>query len=162
MVQPFIDEVWDPGEGSLIFFGSRFSHAVRKRPAAADYRVQWEFGATAAPLAPPPRLTADAEAVMAAAQGHPLYARVDGVERDGRLMLMELELIEPHLFLGWDTDAPARLAGGLGAFVTRPPTGKAGRSRQAVRRAARVGCAGGARAGRRLHRRGYPAAPPSA
>jgi glutathione synthase/RimK-type ligase-like ATP-grasp enzyme len=120
MVQPFIDEVCDPGEWSLMFFGSRFSHAVRKRPAAADYRVQWEFGGTAAPLAPPPRLIADAEAVMAAVPGHPLYARVDGVERDGRLMLMELELIEPHLFLGWDADASGRLASVLAAFVSRP------------------------------------------
>src|SRR5439155_1601956 len=105
MVQPFIDEVRDPGEWSIIFLGGRFSHAVRKRPAAADYRVQWEFGGTAAPMAPPARLVADAAAVMAALPGHPLYARVDGVERDGRLMLMELELIEPHLFLGWDADA---------------------------------------------------------
>ena len=120
MVQPFIDEVRDPGEWSIIFFGGRFSHAVRKRPAATDYRVQWEFGGTAAPMAPPPRLVADAEAVMAAVPGNPLYARVDGVERADRLMLMELELIEPHLFLGWDTDAPARLAGTLAAFVNRP------------------------------------------
>jgi len=49
-------------------------------------------------MAPPPRLVADAEAVMAAVPGNPLYARVDGVERADRLMLMELELIEPHLF----------------------------------------------------------------
>src|SRR3989442_1432036 len=61
-----------------------------------------------------------ADTVRAAAPGHPLYAGVDGVERDGRLMLMELELIEPHLFLGWDADAPARLAGTLAAFVNRP------------------------------------------
>ncbi|PYP05101.1 MAG: hypothetical protein DMD57_04710 [Gemmatimonadetes bacterium] len=120
MVQPFIDEVRDPGEWSIIFLGGRFSHAVRKRPAAADYRVQWEFGGTAAPMAPPARLVADAAAVMAALPGHPLYARVDGVERDGRLMLMELELIEPHLFLGWDADATGRLARVLAAFVTRP------------------------------------------
>ncbi len=35
-------------------------------------------------------------------------------------MLMELELIEPHLFLGWDADATGRLAGALAAFITRP------------------------------------------
>ena len=120
MVQPFIDEVRDPGEWSIIFFGGRFSHAVRKRPTAPDYRVQWEFGGTAAPMAPPPRLVADAEAVMAAVPGKPLYARVDGVERADRLMLMELELIEPHLFLGWDADATGRLAGLLAAIVSRP------------------------------------------
>src|SRR5882762_2803906 len=120
MVQPFIDEVCDPGEWSIIFFGGRFSHAVRKRPAATDYRVQWEFGCFVMLRPPPPRLVADAEAVMAAVPGNPLYARVDGVERADRLMLMELELIEPHLFLGWDADATGRLAVALGALVTRP------------------------------------------
>src|SRR2546429_582786 len=49
MVQPFIDEVRDPGEWSIIFLGGRFSHAVRKRPAAADDRVQWEVGGPAGP-----------------------------------------------------------------------------------------------------------------
>jgi hypothetical protein len=82
--------------------------------------VQWEFGGSAVPMAPPHQLLTDAERVVAAVPGEPLYARVDGVERAGRLMLMELELIEPHLFLGWDTGAAARLAAALGAFVTRP------------------------------------------
>src|SRR5437899_1122020 len=86
---------------------------------AGDYRVQWEFGGTADAMVPPGNLVADAEAVMTAVPGNPLYARVDGVERDGRLVLMELELIEPHLFLGWDAGAPGRLAAALGALVTR-------------------------------------------
>src|SRR2546430_17440982 len=68
------------------------SHAVLKRPAEGDYRVQWEFGGSAVTMAPPPTLVADAEAVMAAAPGDPGYARVDGGGRDGHLVLMELEL----------------------------------------------------------------------
>ena len=44
----------------------------------------------------------------------------DAVERDGRLVLMELELIEPHLFLGWDAGAATRLAESIGTLVTRP------------------------------------------
>jgi len=121
MVQPFMSEVRDAGEWSFLFLGGRFSHAVLKRPGAGagDYRVQWEFGGTADAMVPPGNLVADAEAVMTAVPGNPLYARVDGVERDGRLVLMELELIEPHLFLGWDAGAPGRLAAALGALVTR-------------------------------------------
>ena len=120
MVQPFVREVVEPGEWSIVFLGGRFSHAVLKRPGAGagDYRVQWEFGGSAAAMAPPDTLLADAEAVMAAVPGDPAYARVDGVERDGRLILMELELIEPHLFLAWDAGATGRLAGALGARVT--------------------------------------------
>ena len=110
MVQPLLPEVADAGEWSLVFLGRRFSHAVLKRPAPGDYRVQWEFGGSAESAVPPGHLIADAERVIAAVPGDALYVRVDGVEREGRLVLMELELIEPHLFLGWDTDAAGRLA----------------------------------------------------
>jgi len=110
MVQPLLREVGDAGEWSLLFLGGRFSHAVLKRPASGDYRVQWEFGGSAVSAAPPRRLLDDAERVIAATPGDPVYARVDGVEREGRLVLMELELIEPHLFLGWDAEAADRLA----------------------------------------------------
>ena len=119
MVQPLLSEVSDAGEWSIVFLGGRFSHAVLKRPAAGDYRVQWEFGGSAVSAAPARRLIADAERVLAAAPGDALYARVDGVEREGRLVLMELELIEPHLFLGWDNGAAGRLAEALRAALAR-------------------------------------------
>jgi hypothetical protein len=119
MVQPLLSEVSDAGEWSMVFLARRFSHAVLKRPAAGDYRVQWEFGGSAVSATPPQGVQADAERVIAAAPGDPLYARVDGVERDGRLVLMELELIEPHLFLGWDNGAAGRLAGALRAAFAR-------------------------------------------
>ncbi len=110
MVQPLLPEVAAVGEWSLVFLGGRFSHAVLKRPGRDDYRVQWEFGGSADSAVPPDALVADAARVMAAVPGEPVYARVDGVERDGHLMLMELELIEPHLFLGWEHRAAERLA----------------------------------------------------
>ena len=83
MVQPLMPEVAEVGEWSLVFLGGRFSHAVRKRPAAGDYRVQWEFGGSADTAAPPDALVADAARVLAAVPGEPVYARVDGVERGG-------------------------------------------------------------------------------
>src|SRR5437870_1029266 len=83
MVQPFVSEVRDRGEWSILFLGGQLSHAVLKRPAEGDYRVQWEFGGSAVTMAPPPTLVADAEAVMAAVPGDPVYARVDGVEHHG-------------------------------------------------------------------------------
>ena len=57
---------------------------------------------------------------LAAVPGDPVYARVDGVERDGHLVLMELELIEPHLFLRWHAGAATRLAASIGALVIQP------------------------------------------
>lgn len=110
LVQPYLAEVRAPGEWSLLFYGGRYSHAVLKRPAAGDFRVQWEFGGSAVTAAPPARLVGDAERVLQLAPGKALYARVDGVEGGGSLILTELELIEPHLFLGWHRDAAARLA----------------------------------------------------
>src|SRR5450432_3586944 len=103
-VQPFPPEIED-GEWSLVFLGGEFSHAVKKRPAAGDFRVQHDFGGTVERCDPDPALVEDARAVLRAAADATntmvediLYARVDGVVRSGRLLLMELELIEPVLF----------------------------------------------------------------
>jgi hypothetical protein len=51
-----------------------------------------------------------ARSVLAALPELPLYARVDGVLRDGRLLLMELELIEPGLALNVDPASADRFA----------------------------------------------------
>src|SRR2546422_2977778 len=113
MVQPYIDVVRDQGEWSLMFWGRRYSHSVLKRPAGADFRVQWEYGGSAVAKKPPRSVREDAERALAVVPPETLYARVDGVEREGRLVVMELELIEPHLFLGWEPSAPDRLAQAL-------------------------------------------------
>src|SRR5438034_3289192 len=121
MVQPFMSEVRDAGEWSFLFLGGRFSHAVVKRPGAGagEYRVAWEFVSTAGAMVPQCNLVADAEAVMAAMPGNPLYARVDGVERDGRLVLMEVAMIDPQRLVGWDAGAAAQLAGAMRAALGR-------------------------------------------
>ena len=114
MVQPVAPEIEADGEWSLMFFGGRYSHAVRKRAACGDFRVQGDFGGTARAETPPGRLVADAERLMdwvhrRFTEDAPLlYARVDGIERGGRLVLMELELIEPELFFRCDPAAAAR------------------------------------------------------
>ena len=116
MVQPFIEAVKDEGEWSLVFFGGRFSHAVLKRPRAGDYRVQGEFGGAWKRAAPDPASIAAAERVLAARPfpaSEALYARVDGVSDGGRFALMELELVEPSLFLDADEGAARRFAGAI-------------------------------------------------
>ena len=116
MVQPFLPEIED-GEWSLVFLGGEFSHAVKKRPAAGDFRVQHDFGGTIERCEPDPALVDDASAALRAAAEATdtgleeiLYARVDGVVRAGRLLLMELELIEPVLFFAQAPGAAARMA----------------------------------------------------
>jgi glutathione synthase/RimK-type ligase-like ATP-grasp enzyme len=110
MVQQFLPAVLSEGELSLVFLAGAFSHAVRKRPASGDFRVQEQFGGTAERADVEPGLIRQAAAAVAASPGKPLYARVDGVVVDGGLVLMELELVEPTLFFGLDGTAADRLA----------------------------------------------------
>ncbi len=100
LVQPFIPEIVHVGEYSLIFFNEKFSHAVLKTPATADFRVQHYYGGTIQTIVPSETLFASAQALVDRFAKKTLYARVDGVEIDGIFHLMELELIEPYLFLG--------------------------------------------------------------
>lgn len=104
LIQPFLPAVTDEGELSLLYFGGRFSHALIKRPKAGDYRTQGQYGAQETGIDPPEGALAAAEAVLATAEGAPLvYARVDLVRGpDGQWLLMELELIEPWLYLSHD------------------------------------------------------------
>lgn len=117
MVQPYLDEVREPGEWSLVYLGGRFSHAVLQRPAPGDFRVQFAYGGTAVDRDPPPYLIAAAAAVLGTLPTEPLYARVDGVERGGRFLLSELELIEPHLYLATAPGAAPRFARALVAAL---------------------------------------------
>ena len=98
MAQPFMPEILDEGEYSLLFFEGAFSHAVLKRARPGDFRVQAEHGGSQAPVTPSAPIVDQARAALLAAPSSGLYARVDGVVRDGRLILMELELIEPFLY----------------------------------------------------------------
>ena len=99
MVQKFIPEITTRGEWSLVYFGGEFSHAVRKYPAQGDFRVQKEFGGRAVQARPGTDMIRQGRAVIGNSPGDSLYARVDGIEVSGELHVMELELIEPALFL---------------------------------------------------------------
>ncbi len=119
MLQPFLEEIVQDGEWSLLFFDGEFSHGVRKRARPGDFRVQSDFGGTAALEDAPPQLVEDARGVLELARSAcgvseaPLFARIDGVERGGRLLLVEAELIEPELFLALSPEAPRRFAEAL-------------------------------------------------
>ncbi|HKO57839.1 MAG TPA: hypothetical protein VJ276_18370 [Thermoanaerobaculia bacterium] len=109
LVQPYMEEIED-GEWSLVFFGGEYSHAVLKRPRKGDFRVQSDFGGSAALRIPDARIIEQAAKLV---KPDWLYARVDGIERGGRFLLMELELTEPALFFGADPAAPARFLAAL-------------------------------------------------
>ncbi len=119
LVQPYLPSLAESGEASLVYFGGQFSHAIRKRPAAGDFRVQDMYGGTVEACTPTPEETALAAQALACTPAPTTYARVDLVRLpDGRPAVMELELIEPELFLGADPQAPERFAQVLKTLAT--------------------------------------------
>jgi glutathione synthase/RimK-type ligase-like ATP-grasp enzyme len=108
IVQPLIEEIAKTGEFSLMLFGGDFSHAVVKRPRSGDFRVQEHLGGVTLPSRAPPGAERLARQALAAAPAKATYARVDIVpDDDGVLRIMELELIEPALFLDHAPDGGA-------------------------------------------------------
>ena len=119
LVQPFMAGVAD-GEVSILVLDGEVSHAVRKVPAAGDFRVHEFYGGTEVAHEP---TSAELEPRGGGAGGGAdrpplLYARVDCVADDlGVPRLMELELIEPSLFLPY---APAARSTGCSALRLDP------------------------------------------
>jgi glutathione synthase/RimK-type ligase-like ATP-grasp enzyme len=118
LVQSYMPEVASGGEWSLVFFGLVYSHAALKRPQSGDFRVQERLGGRTLAAEPDPDLVNQARSIVAAVSQPLLYARVDGVERDGRFILMELEIIEPSLFLTFGKRAAERFAAAILEVVT--------------------------------------------
>ena len=111
LVQPYIESITSEGEYSLFFMNGRYSHAIGKIPAPGDFRVQEEHGAEISRIDPPAGLHEIAERVFSHIEPRPAYGRGDWVRGpDGEFLLMELELVEPSLYLRTDPGAPARFA----------------------------------------------------
>ena len=124
LVQPFQPTI-TAGEWSLMLFGGKFSHAVLKTPAAGDFRVQPHLGGIDTAAVPPKGAIELATAALAAAPLPALYARVDLIAAaNGALKIMELELIEPALFLHHSPDKGAGFASAVRAAAAATAGGK--------------------------------------
>jgi glutathione synthase/RimK-type ligase-like ATP-grasp enzyme len=117
LVQDYLDEILQ-GEWSFVFLAGEFSHAVLKEPPDSDFRIQ-NVTANITAMDPSDQMVNEAKEILTGTQGPLLYARVDAVEREGRLVLMELEINEPYLFLSYSTAAPVRFAEKIIAMVER-------------------------------------------
>jgi hypothetical protein len=119
MVQPFLQQIQDEGEYSFIFIDGQFSHALLKQAKPGDYRIQSTYGGTETAIMPSSEDLADAAEIMLKLAETPLYARVDLLRgEDGRLLLMELELIEPYLYPLEGPELGPRLAHALSRKLT--------------------------------------------
>jgi glutathione synthase/RimK-type ligase-like ATP-grasp enzyme len=117
LLQPYLAEVETFGELSVVVLDGRLTHAVRKVPVAGDYRVQDDHGGTDERFPLDDGLAGLAREILAAASGvlgvELLYGRVDLLRDGERLVLTELELVEPSLFLRHAPEAADVLADGL-------------------------------------------------
>ena len=109
MVQPFLNSIIEEGEYSLFFFDGKFSHSVLKKPKENDFRVQEEHGGDIQPFKVSSELISIAENIIKKLSTIPLYGRVDLVRtKENEFALIELELIEPSLYLNKDDQSPAK------------------------------------------------------
>ncbi|MGL4745350.1 MAG: ATP-grasp domain-containing protein [Dermatophilaceae bacterium] len=114
LVQPLLASVAEHGEWPLVFLGGRYSHTANKRVTLPRANEVADLFA-AETVTPATADTAQIELAQAAVDlvvrrfGTPTYARVDLVrDDDGRPCLLELELVEPSLFLGEGGPAAVR------------------------------------------------------
>ncbi len=121
IVQPFLPEIVEEGEYSVTLFNGVASHSILKTPKAGDFRVQEEHGGVIRRIEPTSALLAQAQRALASIDPVPLYARTDFVRTDAGFLLMELELIEPSLYLRMDASAPTRFADALVAWMAQVP-----------------------------------------
>lgn len=105
MIQPFVPTICTHGELSLIYFDGKLSHAIKKMPTQGDFRVQARFGGKVELTTPELPFVDLAEKALRSLNFDTLYARVDMVWFREQPAIMEIELIEPALYLEYDEPA---------------------------------------------------------
>lgn len=118
LLQPLQRSVLEHGEVTVVVIDGHPTHALRKRAKPGDFRVQDDHGGTVHPHDPTPAELELAAHAMAACTPRPSYGRVDMVtDNDGRLAVMELEVVEPELWLRREPAAAQRLADAIVRLV---------------------------------------------
>ena len=119
LVQPYISGVEERGETALIYFGGEFSHAIHKGPLLTPGvpmvggLFREEQIEAREPL-PAERALGDRTIAYVTARFGPLaYARIDVLPALGAHLVLEVELVEPSLFIATSPGAPDRLAAAI-------------------------------------------------
>lgn len=113
LVQPYLSTIETEGEISMIMIDGQYSHSVLKRPKQGDFRVQEEWGGSVDLWQASEAEIEIASIAMAILPERPLYARVDLVWLNDKPAIMEMELIEPDLYLRHATGSAEALASTL-------------------------------------------------
>ncbi len=114
LLQPFLSAVETEGELSLMYVNKQFAHAICKRPAAGDFRVQEHLGGQLSECDPCAEVIALGQRILNHIPEPLLYARVDLMQDDQqRWCLSELELTEPSLFFKFNPQTAITMAEAL-------------------------------------------------
>jgi glutathione synthase/RimK-type ligase-like ATP-grasp enzyme len=113
LLQEFMPEIQTLGETSFIFFNKKFSHAVNKKPAEGDFRIQVQFGGKYSLTQPTAELIEKAQKIVNTFPEKLLYARVDGIAIGNEFHLMEVECIEPDLYFNLSEGAIDRFVSSI-------------------------------------------------
>ncbi len=118
MLQPFLSDIRTSGEYTLMIIDGQFTHAVRKTPKDGDFRVQDDHGGAVHPCDPTEEQIELAKQTIAVCEPPPVYGRVDMVRgNNGEWVVMELELIEPELWLREQPVAAEIFAGAISKII---------------------------------------------
>lgn len=117
MMQPFERGIVEEGEYSLVYLNGAYSHGILKTPKRGDFRVQEEHGSEISLIEPEPALLSAGEAAIAAVGQKLLYARADLVRSGAVFRVMELELVEPSMYLRCDPGAAERFADAIASLL---------------------------------------------
>jgi len=114
MIQPYLRAIETEGERSLFWFGGQFSHAIRKVPHAGDWLANIPGKTEFLADVPPAAAMEAAEAARARAPRDLLYVRIDLVlGEDGKWRVIEIEAIEPYLFLDFAPEGADNFVGAI-------------------------------------------------
>ena len=111
VVQPYLGDVEDRGEISVVYIGGQLTHAVRKLPAEGEFRIHDHWGGSVEMVEPDAAVVEVTRAALAALRSPPVFARVDLLFDGDVPRVVELELVEPYLYLEMAPEAAERLAG---------------------------------------------------
>jgi glutathione synthase/RimK-type ligase-like ATP-grasp enzyme len=120
LIQPFQKTITTLGEASLMVFNGKYTHAILKKAKGGDYRVQSNFGGTVSNYTSTSEEITFAEHVFNMCDPMPAYGRADIIwDTDGTILLGELEIIEPELWVRNHPIAAEDFADGILQYLSR-------------------------------------------
>ncbi|MBL7664839.1 MAG: hypothetical protein JNM93_06865 [Bacteriovoracaceae bacterium] len=106
LIQPFIQSILTEGEYSYVFVNKKFSHAILKTAKAGEFRIHEEFGGRVDSYRPTHQEIEEVTSILNKIPYPMFYCRIDVARNEkGKLVLMELEAVEPQLFFTWSSNS---------------------------------------------------------